>query len=63
MRLEYVSIGAGRVLDVVTVPDEPQAIIRYSTGVARGTVEMVIRRGGREALPGWTNGYVQLRRA
>jgi hypothetical protein len=63
MKLEYVAVGTGRVLDTVTVPDDPAGLIRYETGLARGAVEMVLRRGGRPALADWTNGYVQLRRA
>lgn len=60
MRLEYVTVPAGKVLDVVTL--DGSAPLVYATGRARGVAESIVRRAGREALPGWTNGYVQFRR-
>lgn len=61
--LRYVVVRTGAVLDTVTVPEGEAGEARYSTGLARGTVEMVVRRGGRVALADWTNGYVALRAA
>lgn len=63
MRLEYVVIVGNRVLDTIDVDESGARPVAYTTGRARGTVEMVRRRGGLAALEGWTNGYVQLRRA
>ena len=65
MILEYVSIGTGKVLDTVTVPDDDRPI-EYATGGARSQIAAIQRvvKDRAEliaALDGWTNGYVQLR--
>lgn len=59
MRLEYYVVKTGAVLDTVTVGAGSE--LRYDNGIARAVVEGVRRRGGLDALPSWTNGYVALR--
>ena len=61
MRLEYVALQSGRVLDTIDVDVTGARPVAYATGRARGTVDTVRRRGGLRALDGWTNGYVALR--
>lgn len=63
MRLEYVALTSRRVLDTIDVDMTGARPVAYATGRARGTVEMVRRRGGLKALENWTNGYVALRPA
>ena len=64
MKVEYVVVDTGEILDVVTVPESGP--LEYRTGAASDrirTIERVV--GSRDkliaALRGWTNGYVQLR--
>lgn len=63
MKLEYVSVKSGAVLDTITVNGDD---ISYDTGLAEDVMRAPIKRYGsvRKAVQGmksWSNGYVRLR--
>lgn len=65
MRIEYVSVASGDVLDTITVFG---TVVTYQTGKARPMVDNQVAAGRSladvvEGLRSWSNGYVLTREA